>query len=93
MSNLSITEQLEQVDYIFELAEDYEGSCPCAEFYLKDDRGVIKAHTRCWRVSDNAQDLYVWGDHPKIKSISKKLKKALDETKWYNPYTIIYEEF
>lgn len=80
-------------DYPFELADDYDGSCPCADFKFVDDKGTVEAHSRCWRVSDNEQDLYVWGDHPQIKTIAKALKKKLDKTKWYNPYTIIYEEW
>ena len=90
---VSILEQINQSDYAFSLSKDYEGCCPCADFELKDADGVVYAHSRCWRGSDNAQDLYIWGDHKKIKLIAKALKKALDDTEWYNPYTIIYEEF
>lgn len=90
---MTIKEQIKAVAWPFELASAYEGSCPCARFVLKDDEGTVYAHSRCWRVSDSDQDLYIWGKHPKIKSIAKALKKALDETKWYNPYTIKMEEF
>lgn len=89
----TILEQIEDSDYAFNLADDFEGACPCADFKLTDDRGTVYAHSRCWRVSDNAQDLYVWGEHPLTKSIARALKKSLDSTEWYNPYTIIFEEF
>lgn len=88
----SILEQIKKADYPFGLANDYEGSCPCAEFKLSDKDGKVYAQSRCWRVSDNAQDLYIWGEHPHKRKIANALKKALDATEWYNPYTIIMEE-
>jgi len=90
---MTIWEQIEASDYGFELAKDFDGSCPCADFELRDDEGIFNAHSRCWRVSDNDQDLYVWGDHPRLKKLAEKLKDALDKTEWYNPYTIIYDDF
>lgn len=90
---MGIVEQIKASDYIFGLAIDYDGHCPCAEFKLTDERGTVYAHSRCWRVSKNDQDLYVWGDHPQLKTVARSLKKELDLTKWYNPYTIIYEEW
>lgn len=92
----TILQQIKEVDYAFSLCgENYEGHCPCAEFKLTDDKGTVHALSRCWRVSDSIgdgkQDLYVWGDHPDLKSIAKALKKSLDKTEWYNPYKIIYE--
>lgn len=89
----TILETIKSSEYIFQLAEDYEGFCPCADFIFTDDKGTVNAHSRCWRASNNDQDLYVWGNHPQLKTIAKALKKELDRTKWYNPYTIIYEEF
>lgn len=88
-----IIDTIKSTNYIFSLATDDDGSCPCADFSFKDDRGTVKAHSRCWRVSDNSQDLYVWGEHPNIKEIAQALKEALDKTEWYNPYTIIMEEW
>lgn len=88
-----IVDQIKASDYAFNLATDYEGSCPCADFTLKDELGTVYARSRCWRVSNNTQDLYIWGEHPQIKEIAEALKHSLDETKWYNPYTIIYEKF
>lgn len=90
---MKILEQIKSTDYAFSLADDFEGACPCAEFKLTDDKGTVHAQSRCWRVSDNDQDLYVWGEHPEKEKIAKALKKSLDATEWYNPYTIIMEEF
>lgn len=89
----TILQQIKASDYAFDLAHDFDGGCPCADFKLKDDKGTVQAHSRCWRVSDDVQDLYVWGDHPKLLSIAEVLKKSLDKTEWYNPYTIKLEEF
>lgn len=88
-----IKEQVESSDSVWSLADDYEGSCPCAYFELEDAEGKVFARSRCWRVSDNAQDLYVWGDHPDIKSVARLLKQKLDNTKWYSPYTVIFDKF
>ena len=89
----TIIAKIESADYAFDLAHDYEGICPCADFKFTDDKGTVYAHSRCWRVSDNGQDLYVWGKHPRLKAIAKALKKQLDDTKWYSHYTIIYGDF
>ena len=79
---------------VFEFWEsDYIGSCPCFRGEKIIDGEQIGVWGRCWRVSDNAQDLYVYGNHPKeiLKQVAQKTKRALDETEWYSPYTIIYE--
>ena len=89
----TIIAKIESADYAFDLAHDYEGICPCADFKFTDDKGTVYAHSRCWRVSDNGQDLYVWGKHPRLKAIAKALKKQLDDTKWHSHYTIIYGDF
>lgn len=89
-----VLEQVKATDYAFNLAHDFDGACPCADFKLKDDNGTFYAHSRCWRVSEGAeQDLYVWGEHPDHSEIAEALKEKLDETEWYNSYKIIYEEF
>lgn len=92
MSN-PILKQIEASDYIFDLAVDFDGGCPCADFRLKDSNGYVSARSRCWRVSDNDQDLYVWGEHPDLDTIAKALKESLDATEWHSPYTILMEEF
>lgn len=73
--------------------KDHDGSCPCFGGSKTEKGKTINVQGRCWRVSQNAQDLHVWGDHPDLEAIAKETKRALDETEWYNPYTIIYEEF
>lgn len=90
---MSILEKINAADYAFSMATDFSGACPCAYFRFKDKNGIVYAHSRCWRVSDNDQDLYVWGEHPDISKIARALKKSLDRTEWYGQYTIIYEEF
>lgn len=89
----TILQQIEACNYAFDLAKDFHGACPCADFKLEDSDGQVSAHSRCWRVSESDQDLYVWGDHPGIDAIAKALKKVLDETEWYSTYTIRMEEF
>lgn len=88
----SVEEQIGEAKSAFDLAEDFDGSCPCADFELSDPKGTVYAHSRCWRISKNDQDLYVWGNHPELKKIAKLLKAKLDDTEWYNPYTLIFEE-
>lgn len=89
----SIIEKIKASKWAFDLATDFGGACPCAYFKFTDDNGTVYAHSCCWRVSENGQDLYVWGEHKNIKSIAKALKKALDDTKWYQPYTIIFKDY
>lgn len=73
--------------------KDSDGACPCFGGKRMEDGKTVNVRGRCWRVSDNDQDLYVWGDHLDLKAIAKETKRALDETGWHNPYTIIYEKF
>jgi hypothetical protein len=77
--------------------KDFDGGCPCFGGKHTESGKTVSVHGRCWRVSDNInrgyQDLYVWGSHPDLKEIAEETQRALDETEWYNPYTIIYEEF
>lgn len=74
--------------------DDYDGSCPCFSGTKKLDEGIVGVWGRCWRVSDNSQDLHIWGTIPEkdIKKIARLVKRSLDAQKWYNKYTIIYDE-
>lgn len=75
-------------------SSEYEGSCPCFWGEKIVDGETVGFHGRCWRVSDHSQDLYAWGTDKKFtKEVAQIVKKALDEQKWYNPYTIIYKKF
>ena len=71
--------------------KDYEGSCPCFSGKRTEGGKSVNVRGRCWRVSEFAQDLYVWGDHPDLKKIGRAIKKNLDDQEWYNPYTIIWK--
>lgn len=71
---------------------DADMACPCGGGEVRLPDGDVNFRARCWRVSDNPQDLYVWGDHPKIEEWAAKIKENLDAQEWYNPYTIIYQE-
>jgi hypothetical protein len=75
------------------LDNEYDGGCPCSKWKGIIDGKEFGFKTRCWRVSDNLQDLYIWGDHPEIQELAKALKKQLDNQEWYNPYTIIYHKY
>ena len=72
-----------------------DGGCPCFSGKLTDNKKTVNAYGRCWRVSDSMesgfQDLYIWGDHPQLKTIGKAIKKQLDAQKWHNPYKLIFE--
>lgn len=70
---------------------DNEGGCPCFKGRKKIDGNWIKVWGKCWRVSDNMQDLHIYGkaDRLFLEEIGKWVKKALDKQKWYNPYTLI----
>lgn len=96
LNGMSLLDELHEIDSWGMQAfweKDYEGSCPCFHGSRKENGKTVNVAGRCWRVSDNAQDLYAWGDHPKLKTIAKTVKRALDAQEWYNHYTIIYEEF
>jgi hypothetical protein len=71
-----------------------DGGCPCFCGSIKIDGKMLYVNGKCWRVSDNDQDLYVWGEFTKkeLREYAESIKKALDAQEWYNPYTIIYEE-
>lgn len=73
----------------------FDSSCPCFEGVKTVDNRKVYVKGRCWRVSSNDQDLYIWGDLPKenLEAIAKEIKRALDETEWYNPYTVIFKDF
>jgi len=68
--------------------KNYDGGCPC--FSGEFDVGGKKQEVwgRCWRVSDNTQDLHFFGDI----EIGKAIKKCLDAQKWYNKYTLIIHD-
>jgi hypothetical protein len=72
---------------------DFEGSCPCFFGGAEVDGKTLNVVGRCWRVSDNIQDLHVWGDFTKkdLQEMAKAVKRSLDKQKWYNKYTIIYK--
>ena len=90
MSIEALISQLKEEHYGQKIYDpDFEGTCPCADGDVIVDNYPVHFWSRCWRVSDNAQDLYVFTDHPKIKTIAKAVKKNLDAQEWYNPYTII----
>jgi hypothetical protein len=69
---------------------DYDGCCPCSSWEEIIDGKVFGFATRCWRVSEYDQDLYVWGDVENIEQLAIILKRKMDEQEWYNEYTIIY---
>ena len=73
------------------LEKDYDGHCPCSSVELEIDGFKFGYRSRCWRVSENSQDLIIWGNHPDKVELAELVKKKLDEQEWYNPYTIIYE--
>lgn len=90
---VSILEQIKKCGWPFELAKDYDGHCPCADFIFRDDEGAVQMRSRCWRVSGAMQELHVWGKHTKIKEIARAMKRELDNTEWYGEYEIFYKEF
>ena len=69
------------------------GGCPCFNGTKIIDDEVLKVWGRCWRVSDNLQDLHIAGtlEEKDLQKIAKIIKRKLDRQKWYNPYTIIYD--
>jgi hypothetical protein len=77
-------------DYIQVFFEkDWVGSCPCFYGFKTLEGKKLYVRGLCWRVSKNAQDLYVWGEVDNLKDIGEAIKKRLDRQKWYNPYTLI----
>jgi hypothetical protein len=70
------------------LSSDYDGACPCFWSDIELDDAKFKCHGRCWRVSENGQDLHYSGD----KEIAEKVKEALDYQKWYQNYTLIKDD-
>lgn len=94
MNEEELLAKLEEEHYAQRLGSKggFDGGCPCATVKLKVDGHDFCFRSRCWRVSHNVQDLYVWGDHPKLKKLAEAVKKNLDAQEWYNPYTIIYQE-
>lgn len=74
--------------------KNFNGACPCFNGEKTVDGKTIGFWGRCWRVSDNGQDLHVWGtiDLKNKRLIAKEVKRALDAQEWYMPYTIIFDE-
>ncbi len=93
MNKETFIKKIESMDYPQKLDKQYEGSCPCFWYDGKIDGKKISIHGRCWRVSENAQDLHISGELPKkdLKEIAEIIKSKLDAQEWYNPYTIIYD--
>ena len=74
--------------------DTYDGACPCFSGEKTIDGKKVKVWGRCWRVSDNRQDLIMYAEDRKLlKVIAKEVKRALDAQKWYNPYTLIVKDF
>lgn len=73
--------------------DEYDGSCPCFEATKTLNGETVRVGGRCWRVSENEQDLYIGGtlDTATLEVIANIVKNKLDEQEWYLPYTIIYE--
>jgi len=69
-----------------------EGGCPCFEGKVKLKEGTLHVWGRCWRVSENQQDLHVWGTlkRPQLEKVGKVVKRLLDKQKWYSSYKLIY---
>ena len=66
----------------------YEGACPCFSGSINVDGKPFDVWGRCWRTSENLQDLHYFGD----KEIAEAVKRCLDAQEWYNPYTLIKSE-
>lgn len=71
----------------------FEGLCPCFRGENTVEGKTIGFWGRCWRVSENEQDLHVFGDMDmkNKKLIAKEVKRALDNQEWYNTYTLIFD--
>jgi len=77
------------IQYYFE--KGYDGHCPCFNGKFKIDGKKYAVWGRCWRVSDNVQDLNIFTKSrakKKTMQIAEAIKKILDAQEWYNPYTI-----
>ena len=88
-----LEQRLEEEHYgqvVFE--EEFWGSCPCACGSIDVDGFPVSVWCRCWRVSENDQDLHIYTEHPKKNRIAYLLKKNLDAQEWYNPYTVIWDK-
>lgn len=72
--------------------KDFDCGCPCGGGEVLIDGKKFGFSARCWRTSENAQDLYIWGGHPAEKELARAVKRNLDKQEWYNPYTIIYKK-
>ena len=64
---------------------DYEGNCPCFSGKFEVDDKECEVWGKCWRVSENAQDLHILAP----SDVAKAIKRCLDKQKWYNKYTLI----
>ena len=73
------------------LDNEYSWHCPCSRAEMEVDGKSLGFASRCWRVSENDQDLYVWGEL--AEEFAPILKEKLDEQNWYNEYTVIFGEF
>lgn len=81
---------------LFDKGEDnegWEGSCPCFSGKFEVDDYPAYIWGRCWRVSDNDQDLYLYTDHPRRRQLGNAIKKQLDAQEWYHPYTLILGDY
>lgn len=69
---------------------EYDGGCPCflGRKYVAD--GWVEVYGKCWRVSDNAQDLIVSGSlsESDLVPLGNAIKEKLDAQEWYSEYTI-----
>ena len=69
-------------------SKDYGGSCPCFSAKFKVNGEKCEIWGRCWRVSENTQDLHVMMP----KNIAHKVKECLDAQHWYSEYTLIFHK-
>jgi hypothetical protein len=67
------------------LDKEADGGCPCFSAKMKVDGEPFEVWGRCWRVSENVQDLNYYGS----KEVAEAIKRCLDAQQWYNPYTLI----
>ena len=83
--------KIKQMDYPQSLDKDYDGACPCFSVTKTIEGKRVHILGRCWRVSENMQDLYVWGNLPErdLRRVGRELKKQLDKQEWYNKYTVM----
>lgn len=86
---LSDLEKIENYGVQDYLDHDFDGACPCFEAELEVDGHKVKIVGRCWRVSENDQDLIVETDHPAARQIAEAIKRPLDAQEWYSQYTVV----